>query len=401
MDNDIKMKYCRLLDEESNQYLFYLDDEIQIAMGGRYDVPKCTCGANERGIACKVSVKGHPVAEAVTEILTQHIFWMLDQLASKASQKIKGQTLEVTANGSSIQDKEPAEIIDNATLERVADSLDWVLHEGPIPEDEEIEDEIAEMLSVFEPSGALPSEFKNADGFQSERSRKYSAFKDLLTELFTEHGTKNLGLLNRFQAVIDPEFQAQVFFEKINYRVAHCFEALDEYISHGSTAAHSEAHDVPTCARKLKGIVKAVDEYYHQQKNNGLDTTEIAPRAAAALISILDGVVRRNLDAYANITWEGIPPEDPEENNLFVCCIGAPSDRDGLFVLDALRNLPTDDILRNHWESLSGIKARLNPQWTPRPFMHAFCAFISDDSTEGRKRASSGSGGSSPKRSMQ
>lgn len=55
MDNDIKMKYCRLLDDESNQYLFYLDDEIQIAMGGRYQVPRCTCGANERGIACKVS----------------------------------------------------------------------------------------------------------------------------------------------------------------------------------------------------------------------------------------------------------------------------------------------------------------------------------------------------------
>jgi hypothetical protein len=54
MDNDIKMKYCRLLDEESNQYLFYLDDEIQIAMGGRYLVPRCTCGANDRGSACKV-----------------------------------------------------------------------------------------------------------------------------------------------------------------------------------------------------------------------------------------------------------------------------------------------------------------------------------------------------------
>jgi hypothetical protein len=55
-DSDIKMKYCRLLDDdESNQYLFYLDDEIQVAMGGEYEVPKCTCGANEGGIACKVN----------------------------------------------------------------------------------------------------------------------------------------------------------------------------------------------------------------------------------------------------------------------------------------------------------------------------------------------------------
>lgn len=57
MDNNvIKMKYCRLLDEELNQYMFYLDDEIQVAMGGRYKVPKCTCGANEGGIACKVGI---------------------------------------------------------------------------------------------------------------------------------------------------------------------------------------------------------------------------------------------------------------------------------------------------------------------------------------------------------
>lgn len=57
MDNNtIKMKYCKLLDSDRNQYLFYLDDEIQIAMGGKYTVPKCTCGANEEGVACKVSV---------------------------------------------------------------------------------------------------------------------------------------------------------------------------------------------------------------------------------------------------------------------------------------------------------------------------------------------------------
>jgi hypothetical protein len=53
-DNRIKMKYCRLLDEDSNVYMFCLEDEVQIAMGGKYKVPKCTCGINEGG-ACKVS----------------------------------------------------------------------------------------------------------------------------------------------------------------------------------------------------------------------------------------------------------------------------------------------------------------------------------------------------------
>lgn len=54
LHSDIKMKYCRLLNEQSNQYLFYLDDEIQLAIGGRYSAPRCSCGANEGGVACNV-----------------------------------------------------------------------------------------------------------------------------------------------------------------------------------------------------------------------------------------------------------------------------------------------------------------------------------------------------------
>ncbi|KAF2749953.1 hypothetical protein M011DRAFT_397520 [Sporormia fimetaria CBS 119925] len=369
-DNDIKMKYCRLLDDRSNQYLFYLEDEIQVAMGGRYAVPRCTCGANEGGVACK------------------HIFWMLDQLASKASQSIRDQTLELAVDGSSIQNKDPADIIKNATLERVADSLDWEFYEGPIPDDEDLQDEIGEMLSVFEPSEALPAEFKAPpNSFLSERSRKYREFKDLVSEMFTEQASKNLGLLNRLQAIIDSDFQAQVFFDKVNARIDRTFQALDEYIEHGSTG-----HDVPTCAVKLKECVQVVDDYYHQQERNGLDTPALALQAASALIRMMNGVVHRNFDAYANITWDFVPPDNPTDTNLFVCLIGVPAQNNELFVLDTLRKLPPDGIVRNHWEMLADTRTRLNPRWTPQPYLDAFQAFVS----ESRKRAPSASDGSTP-----
>lgn len=380
LHSDIKMKYCRLLDEQSNQYLFYLDDEIQLAIGGRYNAPRCSCGANEGGVACK------------------HIFWMLDQLASGASAKIKGQTLEVAADGSSIQNKDPAEILDYATLEKVAENLDWVVHEGPVPDDEDIEDEIAEMLSVFEPSEALPSEFKDTeDSGLSERSRKFREFKDAFTEFFTEYSTKNLGLLNRLQAIIDPEFQAQVFFEKINARVTRAFHALDQYIAHGPTAAPSEAHNVPICARKLKGIVEAIHDYCQQQQENGVGTDSLALRASSALTRILVEVVGRNHNAYANITWDIVPPEEPEENNLFVCLVGAPAEEGGLFILDTLRQFPSDLVLRNHWEALSSIHTQLHPGLTPPAFMEVFRAITA----EGRKRALTEAEGSRAKRTMQ
>lgn len=55
-DNDINMKYCRTSPDERVKYTFYIEDDITIAMGGNYTVPKCSCGANEGGKACKVCV---------------------------------------------------------------------------------------------------------------------------------------------------------------------------------------------------------------------------------------------------------------------------------------------------------------------------------------------------------
>jgi hypothetical protein len=55
-ENEIRMKYCGL---STNQDVngtkhFYIDDDITVAMGGELDKPKCTCGANINGLACKV-----------------------------------------------------------------------------------------------------------------------------------------------------------------------------------------------------------------------------------------------------------------------------------------------------------------------------------------------------------
>lgn len=53
-DNDISMKLCKEIEDEPKRYVFHLEDDITVAMhSGR--APKCSCGANESGKACKVS----------------------------------------------------------------------------------------------------------------------------------------------------------------------------------------------------------------------------------------------------------------------------------------------------------------------------------------------------------
>lgn len=56
-ENEIRVKYCATSDGEDNSdstKYFYIDDDITVAMGGGLRRPKCTCGANEKGFACKV-----------------------------------------------------------------------------------------------------------------------------------------------------------------------------------------------------------------------------------------------------------------------------------------------------------------------------------------------------------
>jgi hypothetical protein len=341
---------------------------------------------------------------------------MLDKLAQGAPANVRSQTLEMAVDGSTLHTQQPSKLIDDMGIETVSHAFDWPLRYGQSPNPKDIEDEITEMLSVFEPSDALPAESKDPAACPTERSRKFREFRNL----FAQYATANLGMFLRMQAVITPDFQAQVFFEKIKDRTARVFRALDMYMAQGPTAdARTERYDIPTCAGKLRGLVKAINDYYHQQikrrdtesdsdsdsdsasddEEEGAGAKDIAIRAATALLSILDGVTERNFDAYANITWGAIPPSNPSENNLFVNLIGAPTGSDGLFVLDTLSALPHDDVLRNHWEALQNLYDKLTqprPEMAPLVYMNAFHAI-----THSRKRAASQVGGSSAKRSMQ
>lgn len=51
------MKYCSFATDEDDDGAkhFYVNDDISIAIGGNLRTPRCTCGANEKGVACKVA----------------------------------------------------------------------------------------------------------------------------------------------------------------------------------------------------------------------------------------------------------------------------------------------------------------------------------------------------------
>jgi hypothetical protein len=328
---------------------------------------------------------------------TKHIYWLADQILSTAPEHLDEKPVQFSPDGSTIQSTTPVDILNNKGLESVADDLKWVLQKEDLPEDEEeMKDEITNMLSVFEPQEALPGEFKTPESpLTSERSRKYQEF----AKLCSDYAIRDPGLFLQIREVIDPGFQRRVFFDKIDSRIARTFHALDEYIAHGPMDSSPNAlrFDVPNCAVQLRALVDAIDEFWRQQEKDHPETSSIAVRAAAALIRILDLVMDRDVNAYENISWGLEAPSDPIESNLFAALIGSHTDGDSPFVLNVLRSLPQEDILRNHWEVLQSIEQKLGHSHTPTEYVNAFHRVVHDS----RKRAASEIREGEPKRAMQ
>ena len=284
-------------------------------------------------------------------------------------------------------------------LEQFADHLKWVI-EDDLPDREELEDEVSNMLAVFEPTGALPAEFKNEDTRElSEKSRLYREFRDIVLEQANQCPSFYL----RLTQLITQENQVKYFFKEISRRIDRALKALDQYIEKGPTNRSLEALDVVTCAGRLEGLVHAIEEYRidlagpePEEQTDEFDQVE--DLTAAALLKILDEVMHRNYDAYAKSPWVmGEAPSSPMKSNLFACCIGSSGEEDEFFVLDALQNLKPS-VIRHHSVALSDIEVLLrNTPLTPPEYLNAFRSLLHDK----RKRAASQSGGSSAKRAMQ
>lgn len=327
---------------------------------------------------------------------SKHIYWVGDQIMSTISDDLDGQTLHLSPDGATVEDIKPADILEHKGLGIVAEGLDWSFRDEEVPEDdEELRDSLLTMFSVFEPEDALPGEFRCPESpLTSERSKVYRQVADL----FTQACAQDPGLYIKTRKLIDANFQHRVFFEKIENRIIQTFKGLDAYCANSTPGASPGAQrfDVKTCAKKLTSLVRNIDEYYQKQDEDDPETRNIAIRAAAALVTILDRVSDRNVNAYENMDME--TPSDPFLNNLFVALIGTSTDESPVFVLDALSVLPQEDVHRNHWETLQTIEERLSSAAeTPSSYLQAFRRVV----YESRKRRASEVRESDPKRTMQ
>lgn len=326
---------------------------------------------------------------------SKHIYWVGDQIISTSPDDMVKTPLHLSPDGSKIEDVKPAEILDTKGLANIANDLKWVYRDDDdLPEDDDdLKETVIDMFSCFEPRDALPGEFRYPESpLTSERSKKYQE----LADLFTQYASRDPSLYLQMRKIIDADFESRVFFEKIEKRIALTFDALDEYIAKGpkTLSEGPPRFDVSSCAEQLTSLVGAIDDFYHRQA----DVEDAAARAAMALVTILDRVTDRNVNAYEGITWSGMEAlSDPVQSNLYVALIGAQTDDDHQFVLEALASLPQEDVYRNHWTVLQDVERKLIEADAPAHYMNLFRNLV----YENRKRPGSAVREREPKRAMQ
>ena len=211
---------------------------------------------------------------------------------------------------------------------------------------------VKDMLSVFDPV-TLPQEYGR--GFRDPPAT--AALEDLfvpgeLSATIYGLAVKDEVFYKRLTKVITPDRCATQFYAKQRARAVDTMRSLGQYINNGpSLNPMTRDMDVPECARTFRIIVHEICQDRDSRTAKQPLSAAVITHVAEILVEILQQVCDRDFDVYENITWPRFGADnEPEWNrNLYMYLIGnpprnpsAPAWMNDDFVIDQLRNFPTD-----------------------------------------------------------
>lgn len=259
----------------------------------------------------------------------------------------------------------PFELIERRQLSELAEHQEWLLTKQVLEEDQDREDELNHMLSVFNPIAFSPTGFVATLPDLPSPEQAYKQFCDSVIA----QAMQDDGLYAKLRSIIDPKVRANVFFGRVQNKVVQAFNDLQRYLDDGPT--ESTPHfGVEECATKLEELVEQIRDSYAEDVEDdprGRDLNATS-RAVGALVDILQGVVDRNRDLYQGLTWAMPPNEQAQGGNLFARLIEDHMDEDDLFVLSVLKDMPPE-LIRNHRDRLEGTLQNLRSQGAPKSYV--------------------------------
>lgn len=187
---------------------------------------------------------------------------------------------------------------------------------------------------------------------------------------------------------------ANIYFDKVLKRCRDILSQFDAYRRTGRKPTSVRRLEVKDVAESLRREVERIHKNLSDREPFG---TEVA---AEALLTILQDVSTRNIDAFEGIRWRRSAPadEDEDDRNLYEQLIGLTSMTNGLFVLDTLERLPRG-VLGQYQARLNEILTKIEINRAPSAYILKLKSLIRDaGSATKHKRTGSELAGSSSKR---
>ncbi|KAL1968493.1 hypothetical protein VTN77DRAFT_1703 [Rasamsonia byssochlamydoides] len=375
--------YCR---ETPGVYEFQLAERPLVRI--RAGAPECTCSEfeNRPDIACR------------------HIFWLVDQLYDSISPRTPPPGVPLSSGGFSPKLPRLDELLHDR-LEAVAEHLDWQYVPGtasPSGSDPENggmtrQDKVRDIMSAF--SEILPEEFRRdlVETTDQRRTPEQCVVQGDFEATLFRLAVHDDNVYTSLRKAMPAGACAAIYFDKIQKRSRDLLAQFDVYRDTGRLPVGERPLDVKEVAQRLRQNVNRI------QANLSVRIPYGSKGAAQALVMLLQEVSTRNIDAFEGNRWGRVAPpgEDEDDRNLYEQLIGQANEAEGLFVLDALEELPSS-VLRQYLPHLNEILGKIEINRAPSPYVLKLKSLIHDAesgaTTSRAKRPATGPAGGSQKR---
>ncbi|EED21706.1 conserved hypothetical protein [Talaromyces stipitatus ATCC 10500] len=394
--------YCR---ENSPFYEFQLIERprIRIRDGGA----ECTCSEyiNRPDMACR------------------HIFWLVDQVYDSISPHNPPPGLPLSRDGVS-PTLPPLHTLLQDRLESLANHLEWPF----IPESERTartssgetiagglsrQEQVRDIMSAFN-KVTLPEDFRKelveSSSTPTPRTPEQCVVQGDFEATIFRLAVHDDNVYSSIRKAMPAGACAAIYFDKVHQKSRNLLMQFDEYRRTGRLPSGSDRQpsldNVSEVARELRRHVAQI-------RNNLLARIPYGTKGAAeALITLLQEVSARNIDAFENKSWGRVAPpgEDDDDRNLYEQLIGqSASDDDGkrgegeggMFILDVLEEVPAS-VLESYVPNLRDILAKVEIIPAPPSFLLKLKSLIHDAQSSGTqargKRPATSEAGGSQKR---
>jgi hypothetical protein len=196
---------------------------------------------------------------------------------------------------------------------------------------------------------------------------------------------------------------AAIYFDKVQQHSRHLLQHFDEFRltgrlpSGGGRRRLQQTLEVSQVARELRQHVQKI------RSNLAVRVPYGTKGAVEALITLLQDISARNIDAFENSPWGRVAPlgEDADDRNLYEQLIGSSNanreDGEELFILDVLAEVPPS-VLESYLSNLFEILDKVEINRAPSPFVLRLKALIQDAqstvTSRGKRPATAEAGGS-------